>query len=215
MVHLDGSGYQVLDEQNEVGCTLAPSPDGQTIAYGIGRTAWLYDMDTGPEVFDPASYGLEIAGEMVISSPTWSPDGNLLAWVLAGNLVEGESPYYGIGVFDLQGRSVNVLRASTTGGGGTCPPVPVWSPDGDWLAFESWTGSPVGRDLWVVPTDGQGERAELLQGSSPVWGPDGRWLAFRGIEAESWIVQPGSWRPLALALPADAQVVDWIDLSMD
>jgi Tol biopolymer transport system component len=213
MVHLDGTDYQVLDGQNGVGCTLAPSPDGQTIAYGSGRTAWLYDMDTGPEVFDPTSYGLESAGEMVISSPAWSPDGSLLAWVLTGVLVEGESLYHGVGIFDLQRRSATVFRGSQSDGGGVCPPRPVWSPDGGWLAFESWANSPDERGLWVVSTGGQGDGAELLRGSSPVWGPDGRWLAFRGSEAENWIVQPGSWRPLALALPTDALVVDWIDLS--
>lgn len=57
-VGLDGQNYQVLDAEHDVGLGgFAPSPDGQTIAYGDGSTGWLYRWG-GSELFDPWDYDL-------------------------------------------------------------------------------------------------------------------------------------------------------------
>ena len=71
--------------------------------------------------------------------------------------------------------------------------APAWSPDGQWIAYQSRLGS-ANSEIWVM--DRNGENARRLTQSpggswsrAPYWSPDGRWLAFvsnreGGIEAE-------------------------------
>jgi len=104
------------------------------------------------------------------------------------------------------------------------PAAPVWSPDGEWLAFTAWAQDRDQAGVWVVRTDGQqGEEYQSLfteyhlGGSDPVWVSDGRWLAFhRALDdggTSSWVAQVGTWGLVRLALPPDAYVVDWISPS--
>ncbi len=214
VVNTDGSGYRVLDEQHYLNSPPAPAPDGKTIAYGSSNGGWLYRWDTGPQPFDPADYGLGSAGEIALGSPAWSPDGTKLAWVLAGDLGSDGGFRWGIGIFDFIARSGQILHTYTSGGGDGWPPAPVWSPDGAWLAFEAWAESADEAGIWVARADGQGEATVYLGGRHPIWSPDGRWLALSGPAPDQpghWIASVGSWSLLALALPLDAQVVDWID----
>ena len=56
---------------------------------------------------------------------------------------------------------------------------PAISPDGKQVAFTRWSGSSTGvlGDLWVINTDGSGERkvvGEVQQPKSPIWSADGK-----------------------------------------
>jgi hypothetical protein len=104
-MQVDGSGYRILDGEPSYGLP-APSPNGQTVAYGGGQTAWLYRWNSGPEVFDPTDYGLRVHR---IGSASWAPDGTQLAWVVGAYLSEGWR--LGIGVFDLKARTSRLLSA--------------------------------------------------------------------------------------------------------
>jgi hypothetical protein len=208
----DGGGYRVLDDRVCLNSPPAPSPDGQTIAYGSDHGAWLYRWESGPELFDPAELSLLGAEEIEIASPSWSSDGSRLAWVLAGNLAGDGIFRYGVAVFDLEARTVKVVHSHRTGGGDGWPPAPLWSPNGQWLAFEAWA-PPDEAGVWVIPADGQGGQARHLGGSHPAWSPDGRWLALSGAAPGNpgqWLVVVGTWSFHLLDLPSGAQIVDWI-----
>jgi uncharacterized repeat protein (TIGR01451 family) len=212
VVGVDGSGYRVLDDQTLVGGVYgmpAPSPDGRTIAYGGGNTAWLYRWETGPEVFDPARYALTDAqGDLRIANPAWSPDGKRLAWVVHS------ASQFGIGVFNLDTQTAWLGHFYQPVGMDGFPPEAVWSPDGRWLAVVAMALDPQEGGLWVVRTDGRPEEHYLGQGSNPVWSPDGRWLAFAGApqggQWQPWLAEAETWNLRPLALPSDTYLADWI-----
>lgn len=213
-VGVDGSDYRVLDEQNHVGGPPAPSPDGQTVAYGTGPVGWLYRWDTGTEPFDPAAYGLTGVSDLHIGNPSWSPNGTKLAWMVGGTFALESGFQMGVGVFDLDSQTVQLLHLHQPVGGDGWPEAPAWSPDGKWLAFDSWDQDSDKAGVWVVPSDGQSQEAHHLGGHSPVWSPDGRWLAYRRApqsgEAYYSLAWVETWTFLQLDLPPDAYVVDWL-----
>lgn len=226
VVGINGHGYRVLDDQNHTGGLPAPSPDGQTIAYGSGSTGWLYHWETGPEVFDPADYGLPRYRDGHIGSPSWSPDGRKLAWIVSGTFAADKSRQMGIGVFDLETRTAQVLHLHEPTFGDGWPAAPAWSPDGQWLAFTAWAQDPDEAGVWVLRADGQqGEKYQFLfteyhlGGSHPIWASNGSWLAFnRALQDEgtsSWVAQVGTWGLVRLNLPPDACVVDWVSSSWE
>jgi hypothetical protein len=216
-ISLDGEGYQILDPEHDTGPgQFAPSPDGQTIAYGGGSSGWLYRWG-GPEPFAPADYGLVVRDGVEIAQPAWSPDGTRLAWIVKGNLAVDGSLRTGAGVFDLETRTARVLHPYEPQGVGW-PAAPVWSPDGEWLAFSDSSASDQA-GLWVARTEGLWEKVHLGLGGNPVWSPDGQWLAFQGFLQDGLpaylLAQADTWQTRQLNIPTDryGMLVDWINPS--
>jgi len=218
VVRLDGSEYQVLDEEQVAYALPAPSPDGQTVAYDKAGQAWLYRFDTGAEPFDLTPYGMTSDPQLRVVSPAWSPDGQRLAWVV-GDCRQGECQY-GVGVFDPEAQTLELLHPYTPVGVGGQPPAPVWSPDGNWLAFTTWDTNLDDAGLWVARVDGPREEEYQLDVGSravhnPVWSPGGRWLAFnstpQGVGSGVWLAEVGTWNLHSPDLPPDAYLVDWIN----
>ena len=206
MVNLDGTEYRVLDEENNVGL-YALSPDGNTVAYGGGQTTWLYHLDTDArELFVPATYG--IAGADFVSSPTWSPDGTQLAWLVHGNFTEANQ--FAVGVFNLQTQTGTILHPHQLSGTDAFSPGASWKPDGSLIAisvFDTESGKP---GVWVVPLFG--ERPEVfVGGTNPVWSQDGGHLVVVNFEAGNlWLVDTGSWQKSVIDLPEKIFVLmDW------
>ena len=189
----------------------ATSPDGNTVAYDGENKAWLYRKDTGRQPFDPQKYGLLATGGVGIGSPSWSPDGKQLAWIVGGQFA-GEGERYGIAVFDLAKRTARLLHPYQIGGTDSWPDVATWSPDGHWLAFDAIASNPEEAGLWVTRVDGTEEHHLIRGPQSFVWSPDSRKLVFTTDREESgaWVTEIGTWHTQQLALPQGAAVVDWI-----
>jgi Tol biopolymer transport system component len=171
VIHVDGS-----DERRLAGGPVsggdpgiyggnAWSPDGRKIAFTdrYGRVA----------VINPDGSGrrwLTRRASVVWSGASWSPDGRELAfagyeaiWVVRAN---------GTGLRRLVSATAAGLDVGSTGGLG----LPVWSPDGRKLGFDTRKGF-----VYVINRDGSGLRSvgHMAFGLAfaPSWSPDGRWLA--------------------------------------
>jgi tricorn protease-like protein len=93
--------------------------------------------------------------------------------------------------------------------------TPHFSPDGEWIAFDSQrSGSP---DIWIGMRDGSGlRRLTFLNGfaGTPRWSPDGQWIAFDFRPPYSrpdiWVVRVAGGEPRQLATNMDgANVPSW------
>lgn len=109
-------------------------------------------------------------------APTWSPDGNWIAYA-AGGLSGGNRSIYKI---DLSTRQVYTLTDSTTD-----DRWPTWSPEGSQIAFmRNQPNAPAGKyipDIFVMDIDGSNQQqlTTWLYGDEyPAWSPDGQSIAF-------------------------------------
>ncbi len=109
-----------------------------------------------------------------VSDPQLSPDGTLAAFVVTEPLKAENRTNSDIWLVSTVGGEARKLTNSAKH-----DRHPRWSPDGQWIAFES------NRDgnfqIWVMPAAG-GEARKLTsistEASQPVWSPDGQHLAF-------------------------------------
>jgi hypothetical protein len=198
MARLDSSGYQVLDDSQTSTIFPALSPDGQTIAYEKEGQARLYRLGTGPEPFDLTPYGLPSDPKLWVTSPTWSPDGRQLAWVISD--YRQENSQSNVGVFDLEAETLQMFQ----------PYRLIWSPDGRWMVLSSQDLS----GFSVVRTDDPSVEHHLEWSNSPVWSPDGRWLACLSTTQDSisemFLLEVDTGTLRWFDLPPGTYLVDWV-----
>jgi Tol biopolymer transport system component len=124
-------------------------------------------LDLGPKLDFPQRVEQGPVKVRLIQDPSESPDGKRLAFSAMTHLYVMELP---------NGQPRQLLS------GDAREFQPVWSPDGKWLAYVTWSNA--GGQLWKVPSDG-GTPVQLTKTpalySNPVWSPDGtRIVLLRG-----------------------------------
>jgi Tol biopolymer transport system component/DNA-binding winged helix-turn-helix (wHTH) protein len=156
------------------------------------------------------------------ASPTFSPDGNSVAFFHEGP--------QGSGIYVSRVGTDQVQRL-TTNEEDCCP---VWSPDGRWIAFSRLSGEE--HEIYLVSADGGGEQkheAEQAKGAQPAaftpraasterkldtggvaarrgevdWSPDGKFLAFAGPSGIYLVSPEGTAVHRIIQTPAAAE--DW------
>ncbi|MFN2226175.1 MAG: hypothetical protein ACK2UY_07705 [Anaerolineae bacterium] len=130
-------------------------------------------------LLDSAGSGMELnltnTPDIDEGAPTWSPDGNWLAYS-AGTPGSKRAIYK----MDLSSGQVTALTD-----GSRDDRWPDWSPTGDRIAFmrnlPDLAPNQYYPDIWVMDTDGGSQQQLtdwLWQDDFPSWSPDGLWIAF-------------------------------------
>ncbi len=140
-------------------------------------------------------------------SPSWSPDGRLIAY---------QSPAYDIYVMNSDGTHRRALTSDIYR-----DEQPAWSPDGERIAFVSERGG--AQELWVMNSDGT-EARRLTSGlgwkHSPSWGPDGKSIAYvvsaeKNGQGDMWIISVVDGREMQLTSGGNARSPAWHPNSKD
>ena len=153
---------------------LAWSPDCRRVAYAQGTDLWVADLASGTrerivtgQLTEPNPM---IAGRG--SGPTWSPDGETLAFTCGDELC----------IVAAEGGSTQVIGPDIED--------PDWSPDGELLVGELWATNPTNPSLVIHRRDERGQE-RLIDGGQhsgvlrfASWAPDGGAIVYSD---EQWL----------------------------
>ena len=162
------------------GATIAASHadtldmDGDGVPETRFSGIWLIDAETGE--IAPLLNGFFQAA--------WRPDGRALAVEQGGQIYTIEVE----GAEDIATARADTttLRRLTNEGANFWP---FWSPDGQFVAYESNLNDPVGGyALWTVRSDGE-ESQRIIKGRQGAWSTDGRFLVHTGLYGDFYRVE--------------------------
>jgi Tol biopolymer transport system component len=213
----DGASRALIDDRSFRNTLPVFSPQGDRVAYlvqrlGLPGNIWVMNPDGGNPTrltqndkaewlsgwldggrrigfssIDAGTYTLWTASlaDGSISRLSALPDSMLVLLSPNGREViyhSDDSGSLNIRKMDLSTKKTTQLTFDKEGMG-----FPRWSPDGQWIAFETWRGE----DSFLTIMDRQGQRQKQLTRepghSWPYsWSPDGRRIAFAGLRDGAW-----------------------------
>jgi len=130
---------------------------------------WAVRTEDGLQLVRPGKATVILAPGQSVSSFSWSPQGERLAYVIGGELWTVSSE-------GLAQRQLIQADGDNLG-------IPHWAPNGRQIAIIRTPLRAAGtseNQLWVVAADGSESyqfSTNLAVDDSPLWSPDGRWLA--------------------------------------
>lgn len=162
----NGSNQSVLLHQPMLIMGLAPSPDGEQMAFWGCPGSLANDCMPGEDldVWSVNWDGSRLRNLTVDSTdddshPDWSPDGTMIVFDSSRS---GKSEIY---VMRADGSSVRQLTDSEEDN-----QEPKWSPNGDWVAYHCRQGFQT--RICVISPDGQ-PAGQPIPGTTPEWSPAG------------------------------------------
>lgn len=176
VIRADGTHRRQLTDHTTTGLLYyepAWSPDGTRLAFvaapptteGQGQTS-LYMMQV-----DGTNVVKLTTGDQMVFTPTWSPDGTQIAFTLVNG---GQGDIAIMQLADRRYRNItntdDVREMSAR-----------WSPDGQWIVFESDGGHFAQSGILIIRPNGA-DRTQLTDihgvNSTPSWSPDGSQIVF-------------------------------------
>lgn len=211
---------------------IAPSPDGQAVAYitfnGATNDLWLNRAGAGTELIDLSGY----QGQPWAMDVNWSPDGQQQLLALAGsNYWQDGSTHGAVALLDVASGDFRtlfiynpIIRLDWI-----LKAAPVWSPDGAWLIFPVHAPDPQS-GLRVIERANMNEsrhidfagihmfdrdvvrdpaRKSILP--TPVISPDSQWAAMAVYE-DVLLLRTADWQPILLGLEGNEQNFTVLDV---
>lgn len=148
---------------------FAANPDGRGVRIhgktdGITVTGEVGDWDIYMLDLDTGDVNCVLAGLTIDCAPAFDPEGARIAFMR--NVANGPT----FALFSMNADGTGLARLTRGKARGLCP---SWSPDGEWLAYQS------SGDLWVMPVGSQGKPRLLLEDAEdPCWHPEEGLIAF-------------------------------------
>ena len=179
------------------------TPDGRSIVLTVGGRIQRVDVETGNVVPIPfrANVSQQVAGLLrvdrriddgpltarVMRWPSLAPDRSKLVFSALGKLYITEIPATAVSADGDGNGEAPIANARRMTQSEEREYTPVWSPDGRWIAYTTWSDSALGH-LRLISADGRRTRTlSAIPGryTNPVWSPDGTRIAFvRGSGVE-------------------------------
>ncbi len=175
LIDSDGENLRRITDHGATVLSPAWAPGGSRLAFtsfksGVART-WIQELEQGGErMIEPLSTGDHI-------TPAFSPDGETLSFAVTSGVRSGIFSY------NIE-RNCCLTHLS---GGRWNDISPVYSADGDWLAFNSNRLGTANPQIYMMP--GRGGEADVISPYSfdrpgyftaPDWSPTGAMVAFHG-----------------------------------
>lgn len=180
-----GQTLPLFSDSQWLGLGAGFSADGRWLSYLApqSQAVQLYDLETG-ETRQLASQ----TGQ----SPAWNPAGADLVFTAYATTSAGFSVHlFRAGLSDA--APLDLSGAADVNDDG-----PVWSPDGNWIAFgRQEAGTVMGKQLWIMRADGSQARALTNDPQAyhvlPAWSPDSQTIAFQRYALTEANARPGLW----------------------
>ena len=158
-------GYAFTPDESEIIVTIGGKIRRVDVETGNSRVipfSAKVSQELGPRLHFPRRVEEGPVRARIIQDPATSPDGERIAFSALTRLY----------VMELPGGSPRLLLPD-----GAHRFQPGWSPDGEWIAYATWSGERGGGgQIWKVRADGTGnQRLTTVPAfySDPVWAPDG------------------------------------------
>ena len=197
-INADGSGQRVI-AAGVADRTFDWSPDGRFLAFTAGKAPMRYSYEPSAirivDVDGTEKRLLTSEPGRTAREPTWSPDGTNIVFTGFSTRDDAWELY----VIGADGKG---LRKLTRGGGRYGNVGANWSPNGEWIVFESWDGRAL-HTMKLIHPDGTGLHSiGAFQAwhhcLCPDWSPDGTKIAYQADADPS-----GPDRPEIFVMNAD------------
>lgn len=208
-----GETIPVLEDAQPPNQAAALSPEGQWLSYSspADEGVYVYHLQNGRFFHISSRLGFRAA---------WDPTGNQLIISDLDTVIfhEGEETDHLQHDHDFA-QAIHLFVTDTdseqrrrlTQGGSVDDGTPIWSPDGQWVAFgRKLMNTNTGRQLWLVRADGSEEiplTDDLtIHHGVPSWSEDGRFLLYQHFNTTTPDIPP-SIRIINIRTQAQEQIV--------